>query len=71
MHFLPLHLKWLLVILHRLMPQEFFGYVQPMVRLIIRQYCLTLEWFPEKISLGPYQALDVLPEQNLLVLQGV
>ena len=71
MHFLPLHLVWLSVILHRLMRQEFFGYVQSMVRIITRQYQLKRGSFQERTNLDLCQVLDVLPEQNLLVLQGV
>ena len=71
MHFLPLHLVWLSVILHRLTQQEFFDYAQLRVRLITRQYWLKRGSFLERTNLDLYQVLDVLPEQNLLVLQGV
>ena len=71
MHFSPLHLVWLSVILHRLMRQEFFGYVQPMVRIITRQYWLKRGSFPERTNLDLCQVLDVLLAQNSLVLQGV
>ena len=71
MHFSPLHLVWLSVILHRLMRQEFFDYVQPMVRIITRQYWLKQGSFLERTNLDLCQALDVLLAQNSLVLQGV
>ena len=71
MHFSPLHLMLLSVILHQLMHQEFFGYVQPMVRLITRQYWLKRGSFLERTNLDLCQVLDVLLAQNSLVLQGV